>query len=216
MEMYIKVKNNRIEDIKLKTFGCGSAIATASMISELAKGKTIEEAEKITRQDVADELDGLPPVKMHCSNLASDALRDAIKNYHNKQKTKSQPSSVIKGVRKEIKGEKEFLGRGVFYHFNEESNHKDQRVMVVDSGEQSMRTALELTKHTPRVIFVTPLKEIEGQEELRVNLVQSNVKILYQSDVLEVRGLNEVEKVLVHNLDEDEEYELFIDSIIIL
>jgi len=81
MEMYIKVKDGKITDIKFKTFGCGSAIATSSMITEMVKGMDIEEALKVTRGDVADELDGLPPQKMHCSNLAADALHEAIKDY---------------------------------------------------------------------------------------------------------------------------------------
>ena len=88
MTIYIKVKDNRLEDIKFKTFGCGSAIATSSMITELAKGKTLEEGMKITRGNVADELGGLPPVKMHCSNLAADALHAAIEDYYRKQKAK--------------------------------------------------------------------------------------------------------------------------------
>ena len=88
MTVYIKVKNNRIEDIKFKTFGCGAAIATSSMITELAKGKTIEEAMKISRGDVAESLGGLPPIKMHCSNLASDALHAAIKDYQAKKGVK--------------------------------------------------------------------------------------------------------------------------------
>jgi nitrogen fixation NifU-like protein len=86
MEMYIKVENNIIKDIKFKTFGCGSAIATSSMVTELAIGKTIDEALKITRNDVANELDGLPPQKMHCSNLAADALHAAIEDYKKKKK----------------------------------------------------------------------------------------------------------------------------------
>ena len=81
MSMYIKVKDDTIEDISFKTFGCGAAIATSSMTTELAKGKTLDEALNITRNDVAEALDGLPPVKMHCSNLAADALHEAIKNY---------------------------------------------------------------------------------------------------------------------------------------
>ena len=85
MSVYIKVKDNKLEDVKFKTFGCGAAIATSSMITELAKGKTLEAALKITRQDVADNLGGLPPVKMHCSNLAADALHAAIKDYREKQ-----------------------------------------------------------------------------------------------------------------------------------
>jgi nitrogen fixation NifU-like protein len=85
MTMYIKVKDEKIEDIKFKTFGCGAAIATSSMTTELAKGKTLDEALNITRQDVADALDGLPPVKMHCSNLAADALHEAINNFKEKK-----------------------------------------------------------------------------------------------------------------------------------
>lgn len=85
MEIFIKVKDDIITDIKFRTFGCGSAIATSSMVTELAKGKHVDEAIKITRNDVADELDGLPPQKMHCSNLAADALSEAIKDYKNKK-----------------------------------------------------------------------------------------------------------------------------------
>ena len=85
MEIHIKVEDDRITDIRFKTFGCGSAIATSSMVTELAKGKTLDEALRITRQDVADELDGLPKQKMHCSNLAADALHKAIEDYRKKQ-----------------------------------------------------------------------------------------------------------------------------------
>jgi nitrogen fixation NifU-like protein len=85
MSMYIKVKEDRIMDIKFKTFGCGAAIATSSITTELAKGKTLQEAMNITRESVAEALDGLPPIKMHCSNLAADALHKAIKDYLNKK-----------------------------------------------------------------------------------------------------------------------------------
>lgn len=85
MEIFIEVKDDKIEDIKFQTFGCGSAIATSSMVTEMAKGMHVDEAMKITRNDVADELDGLPPVKMHCSNLAADALHEAIKDYKRKK-----------------------------------------------------------------------------------------------------------------------------------
>jgi nitrogen fixation protein NifU and related proteins len=89
MWLYIKVDKDKkgkeiIKDIKFKTFGCAAAIATSSMITQLAKGKTIKEAEKITRDDVAGSLKGLPPIKMHCSNLANEALRAAIKDYNKK------------------------------------------------------------------------------------------------------------------------------------
>jgi len=81
MEIHIKVEDNKLKDIKFRTFGCGAAIATSSMVTEMAKGKTLEEAMKITKEMVAQELGGLPPIKMHCSNLAADALRAAIKDY---------------------------------------------------------------------------------------------------------------------------------------
>ena len=84
MELAIKVKDGIIEDAKFKTFGCCAAIATSSMITEMVIGKTVEEAERISKQAVAEALDGLPPAKMHCSNLAADALRDAIKNFREK------------------------------------------------------------------------------------------------------------------------------------
>ncbi|RKY51324.1 MAG: Fe-S cluster assembly scaffold protein NifU [Candidatus Neomarinimicrobiota bacterium] len=84
MELYIKVKDNIITDAKFKTFGCGAAIATSSMVTELVIGKTIEEAKEITNNVVAEALDGLPPIKMHCSVLAEEALETAIKDYKEK------------------------------------------------------------------------------------------------------------------------------------
>ncbi|MBW6470798.1 MAG: Fe-S cluster assembly scaffold protein NifU [Methanosarcinaceae archaeon] len=87
MEIQLKVEDNIIKDIKFRTFGCASAIATSSMVTEMAKGMTLEKALEITRSDVADDLGGLPMVKMHCSNLAADALHAAIKDYMDKQKS---------------------------------------------------------------------------------------------------------------------------------
>jgi len=87
MTIYIRVQDDRIVDIKFKTFGCGAAIATSSMMTELAKGKTLDEALQITRADVAESLGGLPPIKMHCSNLAADGLHEAIKDYRKKQRS---------------------------------------------------------------------------------------------------------------------------------
>ncbi len=84
MKIFIKVKEDVIEDIKFQTFGCGSAIATSSMVTEMVMGKTIAEAEKVTNKAVAEALDGMPPLKMHCSNLAADALHSAIKDYREK------------------------------------------------------------------------------------------------------------------------------------
>lgn len=86
MTIYIKVKDEIIIDIKFKTFGCAAAIATSSILTGMAKGKMLDEALKITRDDVANELGGLPAIKLHCSNLAADALREAIKDYKKKNK----------------------------------------------------------------------------------------------------------------------------------
>ena len=86
MTIYIKVDDdNKLSDVKFSTFGCGAAIATSSMITEMAIGMDVDEAYHITRNDVADELDGLPPIKLHCSNLAADALQAAIENYREKK-----------------------------------------------------------------------------------------------------------------------------------
>lgn len=88
--VYLKIEKNKqnqeyIKDIKFKTLGCAAAISTSSMITELAKGKTLEDAKKITKDDVAESLGGLPPIKMHCSNLATDALHKAIEEYLNRK-----------------------------------------------------------------------------------------------------------------------------------
>ncbi len=88
MKIYIKVKDDVISDIRFKTFGCGAAIATCSMVTELVKGKTLDEALQVSNQTVAEALGGLPPAKMHCSNLAADALHEAIRDYRAKQSVK--------------------------------------------------------------------------------------------------------------------------------
>ena len=87
MQIFIKVENDRIVDAKFRTFGCGSAIAVSSMITELVKGKTLDEALSISKETVAEELGGLPPQKMHCSNLGADALKKAIEDYRSKKKS---------------------------------------------------------------------------------------------------------------------------------
>ncbi len=103
MEIFINVKDDRIDEIKFRTFGCGAAIAVSSMATEMAKGKTLYEAMKITRDDVADKLGGLPPKKLHCSNLGADALHAAIENYWAKI-GKIKPEQAKKGEAKSEDG----------------------------------------------------------------------------------------------------------------
>jgi nitrogen fixation NifU-like protein len=93
MTMYLKVENEHIKDIRFQTFGCGAAIAVSSMLTEMAKGKSIEDAKKITNKDVAKALEGLPKNKLHCSNLGADALHMAIKDYEDRKagRTISEP-----------------------------------------------------------------------------------------------------------------------------
>lgn len=107
MTFYIKVKNDHLEDIKFQTFGCGAAIAVSSMVSEIAKGKTLDEALKITNKQVAVELGGLPQNKMHCSNLGADALHRAIEDYQRKRLTESIPFIKSKIEEKRVKREEE-------------------------------------------------------------------------------------------------------------
>jgi len=97
MQIFIKVKDNIIQDIKFETFGCGAAIATSSVITEMAKGKTLEQAEAITNQQVVEFLGGLPPVKKHCSLLAEQGLKAAIADYRSRQKN-TQPGNEGKGT----------------------------------------------------------------------------------------------------------------------
>lgn len=87
MKLFIKVEDDRIVDAKFKTFGCGAAIAVSSMITEMVKGKTLDEALSMSKEAVAAELGGLPPQKMHCSNLGADALKKAIEDYRSKKKS---------------------------------------------------------------------------------------------------------------------------------
>ena len=216
MEMYIEVKDDIIKDIRFQTFGCGSAVATSSMTTEMVKGLSLDQALKITRKDVANELDGLPPIKMHCSNLAADALHEAIRNYragnYNKE---SSGTTEIKPQTNVIKGEIDYIGKGVSYQVKNYSDYKDQRVLVLFKGDLSIEIALELTKHTGRVILLTLEKEIKSDSDLRKKLLRSDVKLLYEAKLLEILGEGEVEKVKILDLDEEEKYDLFVDAVII-
>lgn len=100
MTMYIKVdpETRVIADMKFQTFGCGAAIASSSMMTEIARGKTIEEASRITKTDIVEALDGLPPVKIHCSVLATEALHAALQDYAEKQKLKAQVAGTAPGT----------------------------------------------------------------------------------------------------------------------
>lgn len=93
MKIYLKIADERIEDIMFQTFGCGAAIASSSMLTEMVKGMALDEALHVSNRDVSDELGGLPPLKLHCSNLAADALHNAIKNYREAQKQESEVRS---------------------------------------------------------------------------------------------------------------------------
>lgn len=104
MKMYLKIENGIIKDVKFKTFGCGAAIATSSVSTELIKGKTIDEALKLTNKEVVDELGGLPPVKLHCSVLAEEAIKSAIADYLRKEGKLSEEEIIKKcNLKPEIK-----------------------------------------------------------------------------------------------------------------
>lgn len=222
MEIFIKVKKDDdgedfIDDIKFRTFGCGSAVATSSMVTEMAMGMKVDDAYKITRNDVADELEGLPPIKMHCSNLAADALKAAIDNYRLGTSSEVEvPTSCSVPDIKIILGLEDFIGKGVYREVNDFFKFKDKRTLILDTGDKSLELALELTKYTGRVIVLTSAKNTPGSEELKKKLKLSDIKILYESELLEVKGTDDVEKVLIHDFDEDENYELFIDNVIYL
>jgi len=106
MTIYLKIRDERIADIKFQTFGCGSAIAVSSMITEIAKGKSLAEAKQITNKDVAEALEGLPQNKLHCSNLGADALHLAIRNYEDKRAGVSRPQPIRKENFEHSHGEK--------------------------------------------------------------------------------------------------------------
>ncbi|HKI49944.1 MAG TPA: iron-sulfur cluster assembly scaffold protein [Desulfobacteria bacterium] len=223
MEIYIAVEDDHIKDIKFQTFGCGSAVATSSMVTELVKGMSLDDALKVTRDDVADALEGLPPIKMHCSNLAADALHAAIRNWREGKSPKEIGSEFPLYVNKHcnppeepIEGESEFLGKGVYNSADDSNLFKDKRVLVSDmGGVASAELAMDLTKHTGRVIFITPAKETEIHPDIKGRLKRSDVKALFESELLKIMGSGEVEKVLVNDLDEDQEYELFVDVVVI-
>ncbi len=105
MTIYLKIKDTHIDDIKFQTFGCGSAIAVSSMITELAKGKSLDEAKMLTNKDVAEALEGLPKNKLHCSNLGADALQAAIRDFEDRKAGKPRPVPLRKEVHEHTDGD---------------------------------------------------------------------------------------------------------------
>ena len=218
MEVFLRIDGDKITDAKFRTFGCGSAIATTSITTEMVIGMTLDDAMKLTRNDVAEELDGLPPIKMHCSNLAADALHDAITSYQ-----RGRGDDILEDEKKAdasaecvIVGQDEFLDKGVWLAVDNLKEFEDQRTLVLHTGDESVQQALELSDVSDRVILLTPENSVVTTPDLEEQLENSRVKILYESRLLEIRGEFEVEKVLILNLDEDEDYELFVDAVVII
>jgi len=227
MEMYIEVEDDRIKDIRFQTFGCGSAVATSSMTTELVKGMTLDEALKVSRGDVADALDGLPPIKMHCSNLAADALHEAVKNWRAGVRPEDVdtapaatscgsggPAATAEAV--EIAGLEDYEDKGVHRVVADPAALADQRVVVLDTGDAAAQTAIALTDHTARVVLMTRGKEPEVSAATRSALRLSDVKVLTEAQPLSLHGEGELERIRVHDLNEDEEYELTADAFVVL
>ncbi len=225
MDIYIEVADDRIKQIKFQTFGCGSAVATSSMITELVLGMKLDEALRVTRNDVADALEGLPPIKMHCSNLAADALHEAIKNWREGVK----PEDAIKTpggtachpipaavAEVEIAHLDVYDGKGLYRKVDDLSELADQRVVVLDSGDRAAQLAIDLTDHTSRVVLITTGKEPSVSPAVRSALRLSDVKVLSEAQPLELLGEGELERIRVHDLNEDEEYELTADAFVVL
>jgi NifU-like protein involved in Fe-S cluster formation len=226
MDIYIRVApDETIKDIKFQTFGCGSAVATSSMITELVVGMKLDDALKVTRGDVADALEGLPPIKMHCSNLAADALHEAIKNWREGVKpedaTKTETAAACRPIpaavaEVEIEGLDEFTGTGVYREVMDPAQLADQRVVVLDTGDAAAQLAIDLTDRTGRVVLMTPAKEPSVSSAVRSALRLSDVKLLTEAQPLELHGEGELERICVHDLNEDEEYELTADAFVVL
>jgi len=225
MDIYIDVADDRIKEIKFQTFGCGSAVATSSMITELVVGMQLDEALKVSRGDVADALDGLPPIKMHCSNLAADALHEAIKNWRAGVKPEDATTTPVEKschprpaavVEVEIANLEDYRGKGVSTRVDDLAELADQRVVVLDTGDKAAQLAIDLTDHTSRVVLMTTGKEPSVSSAIRSALRLSDVKLLTEAQPLELKGEGELERIRVHDLNEDEEYELTADALVVL
>jgi nitrogen fixation NifU-like protein len=226
MDIYIPVgDDDTIQDIKFQTFGCGSAVATSSMITELVQGMKLDDALRVSRGDVADALEGLPPIKMHCSNLAADALHEAIKNWREgigPEDAKKTPGGTAchpipaQVAEVEIKNLDAYDGKGLYRKLDDLSQVADQRVVVLDSGDAAAQLAMDLTDHTGRVVLMTTGKDPSVSPAVRSALRLSDVKVLAEAQPLELLGEGELERIRVHDLNEDEEYELTADAFVVL
>jgi len=226
MDIYIRVTaDDRIEDIKFQTFGCGSAVATSSMVTELVRGMKLDDALKVSRGDVADALDGLPPIKMHCSNLAADALHEAIKNWRAGIKPEDATKTAVETschprpaavVEVEIANLADYKGNGVHTRLDDLTELAGQRVVVLDTGDRAAQAAIDLTEHTGRVVLMTTGKEPSVSSAMRSALRLSDVKLLTEAQPLELQGEGELERIRVHDLNEDEDYELTADALVVL
>ncbi|HTX67911.1 MAG TPA: iron-sulfur cluster assembly scaffold protein [Thermoleophilia bacterium] len=226
MDIYIRVgDDDTIKDIKFQTFGCGSAVATSSMITELVQGMKLDDALKVSRGDVADALEGLPPIKMHCSNLAADALHEAIKNWREgvgPEDAKKTPGGTAchpipaEVAEVEIENLDAYEGKGLYKKLDDLSEVADERVVVLDTGDAAAQLAMDLTDHTGRVVLMTTGKEPSVRPAVRSALRLSDVKILAEAQPLELLGEGELERIRVHDLNEDEEYELTADAFVVL
>ena len=226
MDIYIRVgDDDTIKDIKFQTFGCGSAVATSSMITELVMGMKLDDALKVSRGDVADALEGLPPIKMHCSNLAADALHEAIKNWREgvgPEDAKKTPGGTAchpipaQVAEVEIQNLDAYEGKGLYKQLGDLSQVADERVVVLDTGDAAAQLAMDLTDHTGRVVLMTTGKEPSVSPAVRSALRLSDVKVLAEAQPLELLGEGELERIRVHDLNEDEEYELTADAFVVL
>jgi hypothetical protein len=179
----------------------------------------------VSRGDVADALDGLPPIKMHCSNLAADALHEAIKNWRAGVKPEDATTTPVEKschprpaavVEVEIVNLDDYKGKGVSTRVDDLSALADQRVVVLDTGDRAAQLAIDLTDHTSRVVLMTTGKEPSVSSAVRSALRLSDVKLLTEAQPLELKGEGELERIRVHDLNEDEEYELTADALVVL
>ena len=226
MDIYIEVEDDRIKDIKFQTFGCGSAVATSSMITELVVGMQLDEALKVSRGDVADALDGLPPIKMHCSNLAADALHEAIKNWRAGVKPEDATTTPVEKschprpaavVEVEIANLDDYKGKRRVHRASTTCRRWPASAWSCSTpATASAQLAIDLTDHTGRVVLMTTGKEPSVSSAVRSALRLSDVKLLTEAQPLELKGEGELERIRVHDLNEDEEYELTADALVVL